>query len=444
MNREGAGVRVAYLDCVGGISGDMFVGALLDAGWSEHRLRESVAWLEPEIAVLRVERRMHHALAGLGIVVEPREPHEHHEHREPHGPHDPRGAHGHARVPHRGLREVTACLEAAPLAPEVRRRCLAVFEALARAEAQAHGASIDTVHFHEVGAVDAMVDIVATCQGLADLGVERLHVSPLPVGRGVIGAAHGRIPLPAPATAHLLRGAPVRWSTGEGERTTPTGAALVTTLGVWEPPPPMTLVAVGTGAGSRELSEVPNLARLFVGDPGIGESQGVGDSPHWGWGEPAADEPSGRWRRVVCMETQVDDASAEQIAYWAEQLLAAGARDVLLTSVMMKKGRPGTMLTVVADPEAEMRLMAWLLDRTSTLGVRRRTELRRELERVDHTVDTRFGPVPVKWARRGRGWEAKPEFEACRAIAQRVGVPLDEVQRAARAAAQGREPVEDG
>lgn len=432
-------MRIGYLDCVGGISGDMFAGALLDAGWPEEAMRAAVAWLAPEIAELHVERRRHHALTGLGIVVLPRD-------REPEVGHGV-GHGGDCPGPHaRGLREVTACLEAAPLAAEVRERALAVFRRLAEAEALAHGRPVEEIHFHEVGAVDAMVDIVSACQGLRDLKIERLHVSPLPMGQGTIEAAHGRIPLPAPATTYLLRGAPVRWTLGEGERTTPTGAALVAELGTWAPPPAMELEAVGVGAGSRPLPDVPNLARLFVGRPTSHDRAASPDPwatgmPAWGWGREEDGCP-GHWGEIVCLETLLDDGTGEQIAHCAELLRAASALEVFLTPTHMKKGRPGVLLTVIARPADECPLVSILLRESPTLGVRRRTEWRRELARRSEWVDTDFGAVEVKWAWRGE-WQAKPEYESCRSAATRAGVSWVRVWSEAQAVAARQGPARD-
>ncbi len=410
-------MRIAYLDCVGGISGDMFVGALLDAGWPEDSFRRSVAWLGDEIAELRIETRSHHALRGLGIEVTPEKS---------------RGGHH-----HRNLADVTACLQAAPLPDAVRERAVAVFRRLAEGEARAHGKTVETVRFHEVGAVDAMVDVVATCQGLTDLAIDRLYVSPLPVGRGEIRGAHGTIPLPAPATAHLLSGVPVRWTGVEGERTTPTGAALATTLGCWEIPPPMVLEAVGTGAGTRGLEDVPNLARLFVGSPRAEASPtgGLSAIPDWGWrDDPAGGTCPGKWGAVVVLEAQVDDATPEEVSVWTAELLEKGALDVYVTAVTMKKGRLGSLVTAICRPDLEEHLVNLLLRSTTTLGVRRRVEWRRELERTTTDVETPFGRVAVKMAQRGSSWVGKPEFESCRQAALGAGASFGAVWRAALAA----------
>ncbi len=436
-------MRIAYLDCIGGISGDMFVGALLDAGWPEASFREAVSWLSGEIAGLHVERREHYSLAGLGIRVEL--------------------SGGGAR----GLTEVLEVLARSPLAPRVRDMAARVFRRLAEAEARAHGKSLEEVHFHEVGAVDALVDVVSTCQGVVDLDIEELYVSSVPVGQGTIEAAHGMIPLPAPATAHLLKNVPIKWVAAEGERTTPTGAALVTSLGRWDAIPAMHLESVGTGAGSRSLPDIPNLARLFIGQRVQGGAEHGGlpmpgsgwDLPAWGWGgAPSEDRSqeasqregvfsqaglcaavSGVWRRVAVLSVQVDDATPEEIAGWVRRLEQGGALDVTLAPVTMKKARPGALLTVICRPEVEPDLVDLLLNESSTLGVRRHMEWRRELEREVRLVETRFGQVIVKMALRGDRQVGKPEFESCREVAEASGVAFREVWRAAVSALEDEE-----
>jgi uncharacterized protein (TIGR00299 family) protein len=442
-------VRIGYLDCIGGISGDMFVGALLDAGWPEEKFRETLTWLDSEIAELHVEHRAHQSLHGVGIRVVPRPA------PTAAGSRKDQPA---ARVA-RNLADVLARLDQAPLDPTVRERAGEVFRRLAEAEGRAHGKTVAEVHFHEVGAVDAMVDVVSVCQGLSDLALTALYVDALPVGRGTIPAAHGMIPLPAPATAHLLSGAPVRWVSGEGERTTPTGAALVTTFGCWGRPPAMRLEAVGTGAGQRSLPDVPNLARLFVGEPlGTAAGQagelgfaGRGDMPSWGWA-PGASAPDalqgesaagascpGSWHQVSVLAAQVDDATPEEVAAWAADLRDAGALDVTVGALSMKKDRSGHLLTVICRPEMEPGLVTRLLRESSTLGVRRTVEWRRELERRQHTVTTDYGPVEVKLALRGERWVGKPEFASCRKVAEAAGVPFRDVWRAALGALEAQD-----
>lgn len=427
-------MRIAYLDCVGGISGDMFVGALLDAGWSETALRAGMAWLGDEIAELRVEVRHDRSFAGRGITVIPADV--------------PAAGHAHS---HRHLADVLSRVRAAPLPDAVIERACAVFERLARAEARAHGRSLEEVHFHEVGEIDAIVDVTATCLGLHELGIERLHVSALPLGSGSVDSAHGAIPLPAPATAFLLEGVPVRWTSAQGERCTPTGAALVVTLGFWEPPPEMRLERVGCGAGTRPLSDMPNIARLFVGEtPGPRES-GCGPAvaggealtvPSWGWPESGEEHPPaerlancpGSWGRVALLRAQIDDATPEELGDLIGRLREAGALDVWQCAVQMKKERMGTEISIVARLGQEEPLAALLLRESPTLGVRWRAEWRRELLREEVTVDTKFGPMRGKLAWRGDRWAGKPEADDCRRAASAAGVSFADVWRATLAA----------
>jgi pyridinium-3,5-bisthiocarboxylic acid mononucleotide nickel chelatase len=402
-------VRIGYLDLVGGVSGDMFVGALLDAGWPEAEFRDAVGWLGDEIRELRVETRIHLGLRGLGIVVTPAAP-----------------------AGHRTLGEVLERIAGAPLDPAVARTAGAVFRRLAAAEGRAHGVDLEQVRFHEVGAVDALVDVVGACAGVRALGIARLHVSPVPLGPGVLPGAHGPLPLPAPATAYLLEGAPVRWTQTEGERCTPTGAALVQELGVWSPAPPMTLLKVGCGAGTRSHPEVPNLTRLFLGEaageaPQPGALDLAGEAPLWGWGPGTP----GVWGRVVVLGTQIDDATPEEVAWLVERLRSGAALEVLVNPVQMKKDRTGFELTVIARPADEEPLVATMLELSPTLGVRRRLEWRRELVRSTARVATPYGAIEVKLARRAGGWTAEPEYESCRWAADAAGVPLRAVWRAA-------------
>ncbi|MFH1144449.1 MAG: nickel pincer cofactor biosynthesis protein LarC [Candidatus Eisenbacteria bacterium] len=426
-------MRVAYLDCGGGVSGDMFLGALLDAGWPEERLRHAVAWLKPEVGELRVESRMRQGFRGLGLVVQPAAEHDHH---------------------HRGLTEVLALLAQSPLPPAVRGKAEEVFRRLAEAEGRAHGRPAAEVHFHEVGAVDALIDVVGTASALTEMGIEALYFSPLPLGSGLVPSAHGAIPLPAPATAHLVQGIHVAFTGLDGERTTPTGAALVTALGRCMPPPPMFLERVGTGAGSYSYPDRPNIARVFIGrtagvpspegvaeDPqifgGSGAALAFSDLPLWGWGgdrEERREACPGFWTRTAILETQIDDASSEEIALLCEELRKAGALEVMAGPVQMKKARIGFRLAVVCRPDREESLAAHLLLHSTTLGVRRRLEWRRELERRSLEVPTCFGSIEVKEARRGERWIGQPEYEAVRRAALEHGVPFRDVYRAALAA----------
>ncbi len=318
----------------------------------------------------------------------------------------------------RGWRELKRILEGGKLTPLVRQRALRVFRRLIEAEAEVHGVSADEVHLHEAGATDALVDIVGACVGLQELGVERIVVSPLTTGFGQVRCEHGVYPVPAPATALLVRGVPVSGGDVEGERLTPTGAALLTTLAdAWGPLPAMRPEAVGYGAGDRDFGATPNALRLIVGRP---------DPP------PA---PAAELLEIAVVECTVDDSNPQAVAYAAGRLLACGALEVFTTSVTMKKGRVGHNLTVLGRPALVRELTAVLLQETSTLGVRIRTERRVELERRIDRVTTDYGAVRVKVGLlAGSEVRAWPEYDDCAALATRNGVSLWDVQRAALAA----------
>ena len=385
-------MRIATFDCFSGISGDMCLGALVSAGWPAAELEALPARLRIEGARVAVRAVRRGPFAATQVEV---------------------SAAG--KQPHRHLHHITAMIEAADLDPAVRARSIAVFRRLAEAEAEVHGSTVEKVHFHEVGAVDALVDVVGTVEGLRALRIEAIYGTPLPLGRGFVDSQHGRIPLPAPATALLLRGAPVRASAIEAELVTPTGAALLTTLATsWDAPPPYRLTEVGTGAGGRDLTEQPNVLRVLIG-------------------ETAA---AGATRRpVAVLETAVDDENPQVIADLAARLVADGALDAMVTPTVMKKGRSGSWLVVLSEPGDAERIARRLLTETSTLGVRMREELRIELPRRMAEVETRFGRVMLKIAALPGGDErAVPEFESVRAVAERAARPVREVAEAALAA----------
>jgi hypothetical protein len=287
-----------------------------------------------------------------------------------------------------------------------------VFARLAEAEAEVHGSSVEKVHFHEVGAADALVDVIGTIEGLHRLGVHRVYASRLRLGRGSVDSEHGRIPIPAPATTLLLRGAPVEIPEIDAELVTPTGAALITTLVEdWSAPPAFRLDRIGTGAGGRDLLEQANVLRVL-----IGEAETAGPTR----------------RRVAVLETSLDDENPQFVGALIPRLLEAGALDAMVVPSVMKKGRPGLWLVVIAEPERADALARVLLAETSTLGVRVRHDERWELERRALEVETPFGPVMVKVASLpGGGDRAVPEFESVRATAERVARPLREVAEAA-------------
>ncbi|MBI5836026.1 MAG: nickel pincer cofactor biosynthesis protein LarC [Candidatus Eisenbacteria bacterium] len=390
---------IAYFDPIGGASGDMILAALLDAGVPRERLVTELG----KLSVPGWELELGHAeRAGIRCSTV-------HVKLEA------------AAQPHRHLRHIEEILAGSGLAGSVRERALGVFRRLASAEARVHGTTVEKVHFHEVGAVDAIVDVVGAVIGLDLLGVEEVRFGRLPLGRGFVEAAHGRIPLPAPATVALLMDLPVEMVVTEGETVTPTGAAILSTLGRCEPlPAGAVLRAAGHGAGTRQFADRPNLLRLLLADA------------------PSAARPG----EVAVLSATVDDMSPEHLPFLAERLFDGGALDVYFTAVTMKKSRPGVEVTAIVPPALESALSVELLRHSTTLGVRRRTEARLELEREVITVETAFGPVRVKRARVPAGpGDARdrfaPEYEDCATLARRHGRPLAEVYEAALAAASG-------
>ncbi len=421
-------MRLAYLECFAGASGDMFQGALLDAGVPVAVLEEAVRALDID-ASLQIEKVDRSGITATkvhvldhGCKADAAKPsqvellHQHeHSHSHEHG-------HKHEHTHSRSLSEIRALISAASLDSRVQQLALHTFELLGAAEAKIHNVPLDEIHFHEVGAVDAIVDIVASCAGIVHLDVGRWYSSPLNVGGGMIDCAHGRFPVPAPATAELLQGMPTYSAHIEKELLTPTGAALLRALDpTFGPQPAMRVEQIGYGAGTRNPKGFPNVLRLMLG-------------------ESAAEQPASSYLadEVVVLETALDDCSPQVLAYVSEQALALGALDVMLAPVQMKKGRPGTLLTVLCSPGTESTFADLLFRETSTLGIRTRRESRLILQREHLTVETPYGPIRVKpFPQQGELRNLAPEFEDCRAAAERAKVPLKEVQQAALRAAAG-------
>ena len=375
-------MRTAYLDCFSGISGDMFLGALLDAGLPPALLENTYAALGLDGIRLHWQRRMVQGMSAVQASIHCAESHH-----------------------HRGLKEISAIVHAARLAPEVRDGALRVFTRLAEAEAAVHGSTVEAVHFHEVGALDAIADIVGVVAGLHWLGIERLVASPLPMLRGWVQAAHGFLPLPAPAVLRLLEDVPVYGLDLAQELVTPTGAALVAGLAEsFGPMPAMQLEQSGYGAGSMERSDGrPNLLRLVLGRT---ERKG-----------PEAET-------VDVLETHIDDWNPELWPYVSEQLMAGGALDVSLIAMQMKKGRPGFLLRVLCERAARQRLAEVILSETTAIGLRWRQEERMLLPREAITVETAWGPLAAKRINTPAGVVVTPEYEACRKMAEEQRVPL--------------------
>jgi hypothetical protein len=388
--------RIAYLDCFSGVSGDMVLGALTDAGLSPDDLRAELARLPLAGYRLEVAQTRRAGLAATKATVELAE----------------------VQQPHRRLPDVLAVIEASSLPPPDIERAAAVFRRLAQAEASVHGVTPDEVEFHEVGSIDAIVDIVSAVVGLRLLGVERLYCSPLPAGGGFARSAHGELPVPAPATLALLAEAGAPLAAGPDpavELVTPTGAAIVAALARFERPA-MTVQAVGYGAGARELEGRPNVLRLWLGD--------------------ALDA---RPATMLLIETNIDDMNPELFAYAQERLFAAGAADVWFTPVQMKKNRPGVLLSALCPPDREAAVVDVLLRETSTLGMRVQEVRRHEAERESLEFASSLGPAEVKVKRLpGRPPVLAPEYEACARLARDRGLPLAEVYRIVQQEAERR------
>lgn len=379
----------AYLDAFSGISGDMTVGALLDCGFPFAELQRHVAALPISGCALTLERRAHGPIDAAKFDVRTTEP-----------------------QPERTLTTIRGILESAPLPPRARTLALAAFQALAEAEGRVHGVLPERVHFHEVGGVDAIVDILGAALGVDALGITEMFVSPLPLGSGLVETQHGRIPVPAPATVELLRGYTVRPGDGEGEMVTPTGAAILRGFGAMSTPSPSLVVSrVGYGSGTRRLADRPNVLRVVLGEA------------------PAAVED------MLVIETNIDDMSPELYAHATAKVFAAGAVDVTLVPVHMKKGRPGVLLQVLAPPARRDEIAAVLFAETTTIGLRFHGVTRLTLPRETRAVETAYGPITVKIASGPAGRIAAPEYESCRAAAERHGVALRVVYEAARRAA---------
>jgi uncharacterized protein (TIGR00299 family) protein len=401
-------MRIGYLDCFSGISGDMLLGAFVHAGVDAQVLRETLAALKlgATLDIREVDRGGISAVK-LDVLVKGHHAESGHHHHSHHHEHE-----------HRSLSTIRALITDAALPEPVKARALRAFELLGASEARIHNVPVESVHFHEVGAVDAIADIVLAAAAAHASKIETWHCSPVNVGGGTVECAHGRLPVPAPATADLLRGAPT-WSSGAvGELATPTGVALLRAFDCrFGDAPAMRVEKIGYGAGTRNPAGTANVVRLSLGE---------------------AEENGAATETVTVLETAVDDLNPQVIAYVTGQALALGALDVMCTPVFMKKGRPGTMITVLADREHAPRLEEMLFRETSTLGLRIREERRRCLERRIETVATPWGEVRVKVGLlHGREVQASPEFEDCRKIAEAHSVPVKQVIEAALRAYRG-------
>ena len=396
-------IRAAYFDCFSGISGDMVLGALVDAGADLRPIESELRKLGLEGWTISAEKVKRGQIFATHVNVATTEGHH-----------------------HRGLSIILDRIEKAQLAPRAAERARKIFTRLAESEAKVHHLPVEQVHFHEVGAVDSIVDIVGACIGFELLGIDEFACSPLDVGAGQVMTAHGLLPVPAPATADLLRGAPIYTSGIQKELVTPTGAAIATTLSIsYSKIPEMTMRAIGYGAGSMDFPEKANVLRLLIGER---ESAAAGENLH---GE--SDAP------ITVIETNVDDMSPQIYGYFVDRALAAGALDVFSTAVQMKKNRPGQLITILCEPTNVSRLTDLLFSETTTIGVRLYEARRRTLAREFLSVDTGHGPVRMKISRlNGSVLNATPEYDDCQRIAAEKGIPLKDVLAAASYAFQNQ------
>lgn len=395
-------MNCAYFDCFSGVAGDMTLAALLDVGVPIEQFRDTIRRLGLADVTLSAEKVKRHGIAAtyVRVVVDPNAPKK-----------------------HRHLHHIVKIIEAADLPADVASNAIRIFTRLAEAEALVHATTVEKVHFHEVGAADAIVDIVCTCAGLAHLGVEKVVCSPIPTGSGTVTCDHGVMPIPAPATAQLLRGIPIAACEEPGELATPTGVAIVATLATeFGAPPAMTVRATGIGSGTREGRTRPNVMRILIGDTAAAASSTA----------PAGSVIASERDTVTVLEAQIDDSTGQALAFAVERLLERGALDAFLVPIIMKKGRPGHLLTVLCQPTDAPGMEAAILRETTTLGVRRYAADRAKLSRDWVTVQTAFGDIRVKVASAGgMRMHAWPEFDDCAAAARRSGAPLLEVQNAA-------------
>jgi uncharacterized protein (TIGR00299 family) protein len=435
-------MRIAYLDCFSGISGDMFLGALVDAGVPAQLFEDTVAALDIG-ARLEISRVLRAGISGTKVDVYsngekdlPRDVFWKQQQNHASTLHDHDHGHDHGHSHRRGLTEIRQIIDQSAISSTAKATAIRIFESLGQAEAEIHNTTVDQVHFHEVGAADALVDIVCAAVGAESLGVEEWVCSPLNVGGGTVRCAHGTLPVPAPATLRLLKDAPVYSSGPQVELVTPTGAAIAKTLSSrFAAFPAMKIEKSGYGAGTREFPEHPNLLRLTIGQSVLVEAAGASPMAALTSNENAADENADEkmiHEKITVLEANLDDLSPQVLGYAMARLLAEGALDVFSVPVQMKKSRPGALLTVLAKMEDANRLSKVIFAETTTLGVRRREEQRQTLSRRWETVATTWGPVRIKIANmNGSVSNYAPEYEDCRTIAEAQHVPLRTVMQEA-------------
>jgi len=377
-------MKIAYFDCSCGVSGDMILGALIDAGLDQERLDAELKKLKLSGYRLQSCQDKRGSITGTRLLVEA----------------DQKG-------PERNLNTIISLIESSDLPPSVKKQSVNIFHRLAEVEAGIHGVSVAKIHFHEVGAIDSIVDIVGAAVGFFLLGVEKILFSPVQVGSSFVECAHGKLPLPAPATAKLLEGFESFCSGIRHELSTPTGAAILTTLGTQAPQPLMKVESIGYGLGSRKLKEIPNALRVFIGNT-----------------------ESKMEASTLVIETDIDDMLPETMGNLMEKLFKSGALDVNFAPIYMKKNRPGNRITVIAEKACRDKIITLLLEETTTFGVRYYETGRVALERRFETLTTPYGPVKIKVGLyKGKTIKKSPEYEDCRKIAEEKNIPLIQVYR---------------
>ena len=386
-------MKIAYFDCFAGISGDMVLGALVDAGLGLDSLQEELRKLQLEGFHLEAKKVQKSSLTGTKVEVIIDQP----------------------QHVHRHLAHIMDIIKGSGLSAKAKKDCEAIFTRLAEAEAKVHGTSVEHVHFHEVGALDSIVDIVGSVIGLHQLQVEKIYSSPLHVGSGFVMAEHGKLPVPAPGTAELIKEVPTYSTEVQGELTTPTGAAIITTLaGQFGVMPLMRIQKIGYGAGTKEFPSLPNLLRLMIGE---------------------ADE-SLEEDTISILESNIDDMNPQFFEWLWEKLFAVGALDVYLTPIFMKKSRPATKLTVLCPPDKVNACNRIIFEETTTFGVRILQSMRKKLMREIREIETRYGRVRIKVGKMGdKITDLTPEYEDCKALAKSLNLSLKEVYREAQRAA---------
>lgn len=449
-------MRVAFFDCFAGISGDMILGALIDLGLPVDLLEQELRKLPLDGYRLEVSQVNKLGVTAtkfdVFLVKEGEErladgayqevPHHHHGHHHEHDHHHHNHTHSHDHDhghhhEHRALSDILALIDRSTLDPVVKSLAARIFRRLGDAEAKVHGVPVESIHFHEVGATDAIVDVVGCAIGLHYLGIDAVYASPVHLGQGMVKMAHGLYPIPGPATANLLVGVPTYQTDLKGELTTPTGAAVLTAVAKgYGPMPPLTISGVGYGAGTKDRS-IPNVLRVVLGEPAApdhsAEGKNMGTTPQQ---HAAPTEPGGYHSgQAVMIETNIDDMNPQFYDHLFERLTEAGAMDIYLNQVQMKKNRPATVLHVLTAPSRLDGVLSVIFTETTTIGVRTYEVTKRMLQREIHTVETEYGAIRVKLSRLGgQIVNVKPEYDDCRAAALAAHVPLKLVDERARAA----------